>query len=297
LPDGIIRHIKRLRALFALLNYCKWNEADLRAYVRGVHQRWAYVDRKKVSRDLFQRTDQIPLYVPIDGEPGDKQWETIRDNFPRRCFAMSREELVWLAGMVNSNLSAGAIPLRLTDQPPALPGPVEEWTPYAGLVDRFAGVQICPSTMRPFYRAEDGRTWKEQHHAIVAVDDEHTLNLCQWYGRCTVALKKYPTVEELIEFVFNRTVRNGTKATLVGDTLAYFGRVVRLYQGVVEGLDVQVFIWRFEESADIGKREAMEKQPPQNTRKEKRNVVLPPKVKKPNKKHGAAKFHGKPSEA
>jgi hypothetical protein len=294
LPDRINRHIKRLRALFSLLNYCKWNEADLRAYVRGVHQRWAYVDRGKVTRDLFRRPDEVPLYVPIDGEPNDKQWQTIRDNFPRRCFAMSREELVWLAGMVNSNLSAGAIPLKLTDDPPPIPAPVEEWAPYAGLADRFTEVQICPSTMRPFYRAPDGKTWKEHHVAIVAVDDDHRLSLCYLYGRCVVTLRKYPTVEEFIEFAFNRTVRSGKKATLVADPLTYFGMTVRLFERVTRGVDPQVFIWRFESSADIEKREAMEKEPPQDRIKEKREAVLPPKMKKGNKKHTAANLHGKP---
>jgi hypothetical protein len=40
LPEGIVRHIKRLREL---------------------GQRWRYVERRKVKRELFNADDQLPM--------------------------------------------------------------------------------------------------------------------------------------------------------------------------------------------------------------------------------------------
>jgi hypothetical protein len=73
------------------LAFCKWNNPDLQALLRRVQQRWLCADRRQVKRALSGTEDQIPMYIPIDGAPSDRQVEVIRENLPRRCLGLTVE--------------------------------------------------------------------------------------------------------------------------------------------------------------------------------------------------------------
>jgi hypothetical protein len=264
LPERIVRHIKRLRGLFALLAFSKWNNVDLQALVRGLRQRWLYVDRRKVKRELFDADDQLPMYVPVDGEPTQRQLEVVRENLPRRCVALTREELVGLAGLVSPNLSAGAIPLPLSWEPPPLAPAAHEWAMYDGAMERFAGVRVCAATMRPFARLPDGRGWRDGLAEAVNVDAEHLFSGHRWYGRFVCATRHYPNVEELVEFIFNRTVLRGQRPALMQDIKNFADVLCSQYADVIVGVPPGVFIWRFTKSANVGVRIKMEAEQPQN---------------------------------
>jgi hypothetical protein len=266
LPDGIVRHMKRLRALFALLAFCKWNNTDLQAFVRGIQQRWLFIDRRKVKRNLFASDDQVAMYVPIDGEPTEHQLEVIRENLPRRCFAMTTEELVGLAALVNPNLAAGAIELPLECEPQPLRPAVIEWSVYNGTLDRFSDIQICPATMRPLAHLQDGRSWREGLATIVDTDlgINEVFSGHRWYGRFVCATRHYPNTEELIEFIFNRMIVRDSRVSLLPDIKNFAEIVCQQYATVIIGVPPGVFIWRFTKSAAISARLKMEAKPPQD---------------------------------
>jgi hypothetical protein len=268
LPDGVVRHAKRLRALFALLSFSKWNNTDLQALLRGLRQRWLYVDRRKVHRDLFNRDDQVAMYVPVDGAPTAHQLEIVRENLPRRCFGLTNEELIGLGSLVNPNIAAGAIELPLEWEPPRIREPVVEWAMYDGRVDRFGDIEICPSTMRPFARLDDGRSWRDA--LAEAVESEGELEPDQifsghrWYGRFVCATRHYPNAEEMVEFIFNRVIVRGDRAALMQDIRNFVDLICGQYARVIVGVPPGVFIWRFTRSAAIEARVRMEGEPPQN---------------------------------
>jgi hypothetical protein len=173
LPDGVVRHWKRLRGLFALLSFCKWNNTDLQALIRGLQQRWIYVDRRKVKRTLFGTDDQIPMYVPVDGAPTIRQIEVIRENLPRRCFGLTIEELIGLGKLVNANLAASAIELPLEWQPKPISESLIEWPMYDGVIEKFSEIKICPSTMRPYARLSNGQSWREGLRCVLGFEIEN----------------------------------------------------------------------------------------------------------------------------
>jgi hypothetical protein len=286
LPERVIRHAKRLRGLFALLAFCKWNNTDFQALIRGLQQRWIYVDRRKVKKALFGTDDQIPMYIPIDGAPTDRQLEVIRENLPRRCFGLTAEELVGLAGLVNPNLAAGAIELPLEWEPKQMGEAVAEWPMYDGVIDRFSGIEICPSTMRPFAQLSNGGSWRECLASVIGYELENgqIFSGHRWYARFVCTTRQYPNPEELVEFIFNRIVVRGERKALMQDIKNFAELICRHYEAVIGGVPPGVFIWRFTKSAAINARLRMERELPQNkTAKEpgmKRKDSKPPKGKK-----------------
>jgi hypothetical protein len=291
LPDGVIRHAQRLRGLFALLSFCKWNNTDFQALIRGLQQRWIYVDRRKVKRTLFGTEDQIPMYVPIDGAPTIRQLEVIHENLPRRCLSLTMEELIGLANLVNPNLSAGAIELPLDWQPKQIREPVVEWSIYDGVIERFSGIEICPSTMRPFAQLSNGENWRECLTSTIGIelDNDRIFSGHRWYGRFVCTTRQYPNPEELVEFIFNRIVLHGERAALMQDIKNFADLICHQYASVIVGVPPGVFIWRFTKSGAIDARMRMEREPPENkTIKEtglRRKDRKPPKgQKKQNKK-------------
>jgi hypothetical protein len=301
LPDGVVRHAKRLRALFALLAFSKWNNTDLQALLRGLRQRWLFVDRRKVHQDLFDRHDEVAMYVPIDGAPTEHQLEIVRENLPRRCVGLTNEELIGLGSLVNPNVAASAIELPLEWEPPRVRDPVVEWAMYNGRVDRFARIEICPSTMRPFARLDDGRTWRDA--LAEAVESEGELETDQifsghrWYGRFVCATRHYPNSEEMVEFIFNRVIVRGERAALMQDIRSFADLICGQYAKVIVGVPAGVFIWRFTRSAALEARLKMESAPPQNRMIDESGKVAkeakPPKGKKKleKKKHTPAIEH------
>jgi hypothetical protein len=302
LPAGIQHHVKRLRALFALLSFSKWKNDDLQTYIRGVQQRWLYIDRRLVHKELFGPSDQIVMYVPVDGAPTEKQLEVIRENLPRRCFGLATEELVGLARMVDPNLAASAIVLPLSWEPPPVDVGCESWDAYNGVADQFRGVRVCPATMRPFCMTPDGRSWRESLQSIVGNRPE-VFSGHRWYGRFVMATQHYPNAEELIEFIFNHAVLHGPHKTLMQDIVTFSKILVEQYAEAVVGVTPQVFIWRFKSSAPVAQRLAMEAAPPQfktAVKGKSPKQELPPKGKKKlnKKKHTDAnlKRHLRPSQ-
>jgi hypothetical protein len=292
LPQRCIRHIKRLRALFALLNYSKWKNEDLQTYIRGVQQRWLYIDRRKVHKELFDPSDQLVMYVPIDGAPTGRQLEVIRENLPCRCAGLTPEEIVGLGKLVDPNVAASAISLPLDWEPPAFESGVESWTYYNGVSEQFKNVRVCPSTMRPFYRIKDGRSWKEALESIIGHGTE-IFSGHRWYARFVTTTQHYPNVEELVEFIFNHTVLNGPHKTLMQDITIFATMLIEQYCEVIVGVRPEVFIWRFRMSAGIGQRLKMESEAPQDKTFVKvmsSRVNKPPKGKKKlfRKKHTSA---------
>jgi hypothetical protein len=265
LPDGVVRHAKRLRGLFSLLALSKWNNADLQALLRGFQQRWVYIDRRKVKRELFSESDQIPMYIPIDGSPTPRQLEVILENLPRRCFGLTAEEIVGLGRLVSPNLSASAIELPLEWMPRPLNDPVVEWRVYDGSIDRFTGIRICPATMRPFGRLSDGRSWRDGLATAIEADLESIpiFSGHRWYGRFVCATRHYPNAEELVEFIFNRSIIHGDRVTLMQDIKNFADVICNQYAEVIVGVPPGVFIWRFTKSAAIETRLRMENEEPQ----------------------------------
>jgi hypothetical protein len=274
------------------LNYSKWKNEDLQTFIRGVQHRWLYVDRGKVHKELFGPSDQLVMYVPIDGAPTERQLEVIRENLPRRCAGLTLEEIVGLGKLVDPNLAASAINLPLDWEPPALESGVESWTYYNGVAKQFKGVRVCPSTMRPFFRVNDGRSWKESWESIIGHQTEVFSGHC-WYGRFVKTTQHYPNAEELVEFIFNHTVLKGPHTTLMQDIMVFAAMLVEHYCEVIVGVRPEMFIWRFKKSADIVQRLKMESEAPQDKTLMKgmnSQAPKPPKGKKKlfRKKHISA---------
>jgi hypothetical protein len=298
LPDGIVRHVKRLRALFALLAFSKWNHTDLQALLRGLRQRWLYVDRRKVHRDLFDRADQVAMYVPIDGVPTDHQLEIVRENLPRRCVGLTNEELIGLGSLVNPNIAASAIELPVEWNPPRVRQAAVEWALYDGRLESFGRIEICPSTMRPFARLNDGRSWRDALAEVIESEGElaedQIFSGHRWYGRFVCATRHYPNAEEMIEFIFNRVIVRGDRVALMQDIRNFADLICGQYAKVIVGVPAGVFIWRFTRSAALESRMKMEGESPQNRMiDESGNVekdAKPPKGKKKleKKKHTSA---------
>ncbi|OHT08007.1 hypothetical protein TRFO_23625 [Tritrichomonas foetus] len=292
LPEGINRHIKRLRALFAMLSFCKWKPFDFNMLLRGMYQRWTLIDTKDINHSIFDKDFEIPRYVPVDGAPTLTQLQVIRDTLPRRCLGLTFEELYSLGKLVNPNKSAGSIPLPLDWTPEKLPDWRESWNHYDGLAEKFKNVEICPQTMRPYYKVGD-KTWYEAHTEIVSIDSEHPVfSSSALYGKFVCKYGKYPTMPELVEFIFNKRVIKGNDQSLMKDIKIYAKLAVDMFQKVIQDVHPDIFRNRFNLSAVIEKRIKMENEPPITTKKEKTIVVLPPKGKrKISKKHTPANLH------
>jgi hypothetical protein len=235
---------------------------------------------------LFGTEDQIPMYIPIDGAPTDRQLEVIQENLPRRCFGLTVEELVGLGSLVNPNLAAAAIELPLEWEPAPLKEPAVEWPIYDGVIERFTTVGICPSTMRPFAQLANGGSWREGLTSIIGFELENgqIFSGHRWYARFVCTTRQYPNPEELVEFIFNRIVVRGERAALMQDIKNFADLICHQYEPLIVGVPPGVFIWRFMKSAAITPRLRMEREPPQNkTVKEpgvKRKDSKPPKGKK-----------------
>lgn len=239
LPDGIVRHIKRLRALFALLSWSKFKSTYLKTYLMGLTQKWVYIDTRKVNKDYFTETVN---YVPISGDPCESQFSTVMQNLPRRCLGLTREEIVGLASMVDRNLSGKDIPLPLNWAPPKLPEPISEWAPYEGRVQKLRDIEVCPRTMRPYYMTPDGKSWYDSLVEIIPVEREKVFSAHKFYAEFVVKNGAYPNREELITFFYLKYVESRKFKTLMSQIILMADITIEQFEKVTKGVPPAKFV-------------------------------------------------------
>jgi hypothetical protein len=265
LPEGIKRHVKRLRGLFSLLNLCKWKPLRFRVAVSGIYQKLVTVNRRAIRPGLFPKEWDVPMYVPVDGPPTENQWPVIREGFPRRCRGLSPEEVVGLSALCKPSLSASAIPLPLGWRPPPLPAPAVEWPAYEGKVDRLAVVKVCPSTCRPYQHMRGTRkTWFDLLREIVDVrTPADVFSGHAWYGRFVCTYHRYPNVDELLVLMYNKFIVKGKRKSFMRDVRLMLENVIANFAAIAAEITPEVFAWRFKRSVRLVDRVTIEKNPPE----------------------------------
>jgi hypothetical protein len=201
-----------------------------------------------------------------DGSASDKDKE----------YALSASEKVSLQRLINPNKSAKDIPLPHDWSPTPLAELVlpKQWTAPEAEDPVLAGVRvpICPHTMRPWttVRSETGvESWKDASTRVFG-PLEQQLNVTKLYASFVCKHLTFPTRDELIAYIWNRTVQFGpetkrkqtlppTIVVMVDTEIAEHERVMReLAAKTSMTFTPQHFVALWQSTIDVSGRAAME---------------------------------------
>jgi hypothetical protein len=95
-------------------------------------------------------------FIPIDGAADEAQVEEVRKRFPKFCSGLTREDLIYVLGLLNEEKLFSDIFLDYHVEIPPLPQAEVNWK--FGLAQLPNPVEIHPKTLRPVSNV-NGLTW------------------------------------------------------------------------------------------------------------------------------------------
>lgn len=247
LSETVQRHVLRLRTMLSMLSWVKRDRHTLPNLMLALTQLCVEVD-PTAFRMEFERA---PRFIPIDGAPTEAQRARVMELLPAQYRELTLEECVGLAALVDPSKSAGDIALPLTWTPPPLRAPTLNGWPGYGLRDvPYERVAICPATCRPYYYVK-GETWYDVASKIYGfrfTKHSNILSTNQSHGDFVVRYDMYPTVDELLTYIYNRRVVNGDKTTLPHAAVAFMKGAIMDAEPLMATLTPAVFGRRFTNS-------------------------------------------------
>eukprot|EP00475_Leptophrys_vorax_P032537 TRINITY_DN5031_c0_g1_i1.p1 TRINITY_DN5031_c0_g1~~TRINITY_DN5031_c0_g1_i1.p1 ORF type:complete len:841 (-),score=220.30 TRINITY_DN5031_c0_g1_i1:2410-4932(-) len=262
LPDGAEKCHDRLDALLRLLGMSKKMPfASFKSKIRALHQ-CAYRLKEDNLDEKVASTETVVSWIALDGPASDKQVASVLAELPAVFSRLSIQEIAGLASLVNPNLSASAIVLASDWVAPQTPAPVVEWA-YGIEEFKVPAIDVCLATCRPF-SVVDGTSWVEcaEESALKLfkenVSVENMLSTYKAFGTFVGKYGKYPSLDELIVFVYNRYVVHGRRSTLPHQTVELISRTQEDFNKTIKTLLPVEAAARFNASVSREKRKVLE---------------------------------------
>lgn len=175
LHEGFIRHYQRTRALYYFLDKLKRStphqKKALASLFRALYQAGFFVSTSQFS-SKFKQVEGCTDFIPIDGPADEAQVEEVRKRFPKFCSELTREDLVYVWGLLDEQKLFSDIPLSYDVVVPALPEAETNWKFGFGHLEN--PVEISSKTLRPLSEVE-GQSWREKATAVFGVESDAEL--------------------------------------------------------------------------------------------------------------------------
>lgn len=259
IPEKIKRHAQRLRTLYSMLSKCKKLESGTRlaSYIRSLCQRCHKINLDNVHIDSNDNyCKQKVEWIPIDGDPDEKQITVIREKLKLQ---LPVQEIIGLYNMVNPNLSADNIELDIDWTPIGLKASTVDWPDYgSSTVTKKVPHPVCWATMRPYYRFGD-QCWKDQFKKGYHENVEKCISLPKCYITFVEKYNRYPaSVDELILYTFHYYCVYRTFTTLPAPMYQFACEVMDDYKQIQETTSISEFLEKAQKSYAIQDRIRME---------------------------------------
>jgi len=240
----------------------------------ALKQRCVRVDLDKVGVDVCGCETRVQEFIPVDGSPEEAQVQEVLDRMRPLYRELDVSTLVRLAALVDPSKSAGDIPLPMdfacgggspsaggggsssagggSGSLSAGGGRVDTWAMSSGCVEwvygmavvvALADVPLCPATYRPYYRVSgggpisEGELWHERAVRIHQAPVRKQISMFHWYCCFVAKYTRFPTVQDLLVFIYNRVVVHGSggekHSTLPFMVERYAEEIVRKYQALL----------------------------------------------------------------
>ena len=240
---GIEEYINRLHCLRFLLNRKKKGDVD---EIENIVEALKY-NFIQISNGRF---------IYIDGIPTEEQGNLVKMKLPVICNFLSREELIYLNRICDTNKSESDIPYNINTKPKDISIGSKNWEYQA--VMPYNKVDICEATCRPYYYVDGGRKkWIEKAREIYG--EGELLSSNKIFGSYICKNKKYPTKEEFLVYL-SRYFERRNKKTLPICIDQFLNELYEEYKEIIKNVSIEDFIKRWKNSSSIESRVAIEKE-------------------------------------
>ena len=261
------KHLYRTKVMMQMLSMTKRmttsERLDFNNRIRGLVQNGFFVNLTNLSEE-FKKRETIASFVPADGPASVKQICEIVETLPSNFTKITKNELIYIASLVDPSKSASDIKLDYNLDAPDVKFSVD-WA--YGLKDYAPNlVNICPVTFRPFYnmKSKSGSIvdWKSYVTEEFKIPADKMLKGNKYYATFMLKYKARPNVDEFILYCYNRYVLHGSdsisgkKTTLPKQFCQFFNDINYGYEFITDFNDefYDKFVKVYTKSMSIEKR-------------------------------------------
>ena len=242
IPEGIEEYINRLHCLRFLLNQKKRGDKD---EIENIVEALKY-NFIQISNGRF---------IYIDGMPTEEQEKLVKMKLPEMCNFISREELLYLNRICDTNKLESDIHYNINTKPKDISIGSKNWEYQA--VMPYNKVDICEATCRPYYYVDGGsKKWIEKAREIYGEGEFLSSN--KIFGSYICKNKKYPTKEEFLVYL-SKYFERRNKKTLPICIDQFLNELYEEYNEIIKNVSIEDFIKRWKISSDVKTRVEMEK--------------------------------------
>lgn len=232
-PNGIDKHINRLKALRFLLNTLKKDKKILNL----------------INALKYNAIETPELWVMIDGTPTLKQIENVRSKLPEFCKYLHINDIIYIMGLCNANKNEVNINIpydyKTSDESSSY---TKNWD-YDENIPYYK-VEISLNTCRPFYNIDKDKTWID---VVNEVYGTNYISIDSRFGEFVIKNEKYPTKNEFLVYLYNYYSSRG-KTTLPICVEQFVDEVLEDHNYIIENLPVSEYVKRWKNSVSIKER-------------------------------------------
>lgn len=123
-----------------------------------------------------------------------------------------------------------------------------------GVYSHSENIPICLATCRPYYYVKPTITWRSYVEDLYKLPSTELISINKQFGNFVNRYKRYPNIDELILFMYNRYVVHGDKNTLPRNISEMTIDILNDYKQVIQTVSPETFITRLNNSTSIIKR-------------------------------------------
>jgi hypothetical protein len=244
-PEGITGYINRLECLrWLLYEKKKGNREKIENIVEAL--RYNFLFLKEEDRFIY-----------LDGMPTEQQTMTVKVKLPGMFDLLSREEILHLNKICDTNKAEADIVYHMKTKPDTnIQIGSKIWNYEATMP--YSKVDICEATCRPYYYVDyrGGKKWTEKAKEIYG-KERHLISLNELFGNYICKNNAYPTKNAFLVFLSDYFGRRNKK-TLPMCMSQFLEELFDEYKEIMEKVSVKDFIERWKRTSEIEEREFIE---------------------------------------
>jgi len=274
LPDDFENVVQRIVCLASLMRFFKKETKLLPFYKIGISQSSIYI---KVPEDSPMKSGGVvgDLFLPVDGKINEDVRQICLNKLPETVKNMvkqniiSIDELAYIMTFVDTQKGLSDIEIEDLVQIKKI-SKSKVYNNWENYDENYIPekVKICPKTMRPYYYVGD-KTWVDCFAEKIDINKMY-ISRNSDYGRFVCQYLKYPTIEELVLFIYRKyeskfnTLFTYRKYASKFNTLP--ARIIQIcevtleeFSPVIKNIKPEKFAELFRNSASIRVRTELEK--------------------------------------
>ena len=243
-PEGMTEYINRLECLRWLLNEKKKGD---REKIENIVEAFRY------NFILLKEEDR---FIYLDGMPTEQQTMTVKVKLPGMFDLLSREEILYLNKICDTNKAEADIVYHMRTKPSDIEIGSKIWNYEATMP--YSKVDICEATCRPYYYVDyrGGKKWTEKAKEVYG-EGGRLISLNKLFGDYICENNGYPTKNAFLVYLSDYFGRRNKK-TLPVCMSQFLEEIFDEYKEIMEKVSVKDFIERWNRTLEIREREWIE---------------------------------------